>query len=111
MDVMPTVAGLAGIPYKTRAFGRDLFNPKFDSYRAAFSYNWNPPFNLSLIDQDFYFEYIPYNKKGLLIKHTESSSAESVKEKYPEKYKEMEELAKGMYESARYLLHHNPRLN
>ncbi len=111
MDVMPTLAGLAGIPYKTRSFGRDLFNPKFDDYRAAFSYNWNPPFNLSLMDNDFYFEYIPYNKQGLLIKHTESSAATNVKDKYPEKYKQMEDLAKGMYESARYLLHNNPRMD
>lgn len=111
MDVMPTLAGLTGIPYKTRSFGRDLFNPKFDDYRAAFSYNWNPPFNLSLMDKDFYFEYIPYNKQGLLIKHTESSAATNVKDKYPDKYKEMEDLAKGLYESARYLLHNNPRMN
>ena len=111
MDVMPTVAGLAGIPYKTRGLGRDLFNPKFDSYRAAFSYNWYPPFQISLIDKDFYFEYIPYNNQGLLVKHSEQQDNTNVKDQYPDKYKEMEALTKGLYESARYLLHNNPRMN
>lgn len=111
MDVMPTLAGLAGVPYKTRALGRDLFNPKFDEYRAAFSYNWYAPFNLSLVDKEFYFEYIPYNGQGKLIKHSENGADINVKDQYPEKYKEMETLTKGLYESARYLLHNNPRMD
>jgi phosphoglycerol transferase MdoB-like AlkP superfamily enzyme len=110
MDVMPTLAGLAGIPYKTRALGRDLFNPKFDTYRAAFSYNWYAPFNISLVDKDFYFEYIPYNQQGKLVKHSENPGDINVKDQYPEKYKEMEKLTKGLYESAKYLLHNNPKM-
>lgn len=112
MDVMPTIAGLAGIPYKTRTLGRDLFNPKFDDYRAAFSYNWNAPFNISLIDKEFYFEYIPYGGgRGTLVKHVDGQDNINVKDQYPEKYKEMEALTKGLYESARYLLNNNPRMD
>ena len=110
MDVMPTVAALVGVPYRTRSFGRDLFNPQFDNYRAAFSYNWSAPFNLSLIDKDYYFEYIPYNGQGLMVKYTSSTPNENIKEKNPEKYREMETLTKGLYETAKYLLHHNPHL-
>lgn len=110
MDVMPTVAGLAGIPYRTRSFGRDLFNPKFDKYRAAFSYNWSAPFNLSLLDDEHYFEYIPYNGQGKLNHVAGPNPGENIKEKNPEKYKQMEELTKGLYETARYLLHHNQHL-
>ncbi len=110
MDVMPTVAGLTGVPYKTRSFGRDLFNTKYDNYRAAFSYNWYAPFQLSLIDKDFYFEYIPYNGQGRLINHTAATPNDDVKDKFPDKYREMETLAKGLYESAKYLLHHNQHL-
>lgn len=110
MDVMPTVAGLAGIPYKTRSFGRDLFNPKYDSYRAAFSYNWYAPFHISLVDQDFYFEYITYNQQGKLIKHSDGPADVNVKDQYPEKYLEMEKLTKGLYETSKYLLHNNPRI-
>ncbi|MGZ3810017.1 MAG: sulfatase-like hydrolase/transferase, partial [Bacteriovorax sp.] len=110
MDVMPTVAGLAGVPYKTRSFGRDLFNPKFDNYRAAFSYNWYAPFHITLIDKDFYFEYIPYNNQGRLVHHSDKAPAEDSKAQFPDKYREMETLTKGLYETAKYLLHHNPHL-
>lgn len=111
VDVMPTLAGLAGIPYKTRSLGRDLFNPKFDSYRAAFSYNWYAPFHVSLIDQEFYFEYIPYSSSGKLVKWSENPEDINVKDQYPEKYKEMETLTRGLYETARYLMNNNPRMD
>ena len=113
MDIMPTLAGLIGAPYKTRSFGRDLFNPKFDTYRAAFSYNWYAPFNLTLVDKDFYFEYIPYNNQGKLVNHSLNSNTqneENLKTKYPEKYQEMEQLSKGLYETAKYLLYHNAHM-
>ena len=108
VDVMPTLAGMAGIPYKTRSLGRDLFNPKFDTYRAAFSYNWSAPFNISLVDSEFYFDYIPYNGQGKLVKYGESN--DNVKDMYPEKYKEMEALTKGLYESARFIMNNNPHI-
>ncbi len=110
MDVMPTIAGLTGISYKTRSFGRDLFNPKFDTYRAAFSYNWYAPFHVTLIDKDFYFEYIPYNGQGRLVKHSDLQPKEDVKDQFPDKYKEMQMLTNGLYESAKYLLHHNQHM-
>jgi phosphoglycerol transferase MdoB-like AlkP superfamily enzyme len=109
MDVMPTLAGLIGIPYKTRSLGRDLFNPEFDDYRAAFSYNWYAPFHLTLVDKEFYFEYIPYNGNSQLIKHDELDNTINVKDKYPEVYKKMEKLTKGLYESSKYLLYHNSK--
>lgn len=110
MDIMPTVAGLTGVPYRTRSFGKDLFNTKLDLNRAAFSYNWYAPFNITLINDDYYFEYIPYNDQGRLVKHSDPKPENDSKEKFPEKYKEMKELTKGLYESAKYLLLHNPHL-
>jgi hypothetical protein len=61
-----------------------------------------------LIDKDFYFEYIPYNGQGRLVRHTDAHPELNVKEQFPDKYREMENLSKGLYESARYLLHNNP---
>lgn len=110
LDVMPTLAGLAGITYSTRSLGRDLFNTEFDNYRAAFSYNWYSPFQFSLIDDEFYFEYNPASKIGKLNKYKESDKDIDVKNLYPEKYLEMEKLTKGLYESSRYLLHNNQRM-
>lgn len=110
LDTMATLAGLAGIPYKTRSLGRDLFNPQFDNYRAAFSYNWMPPFDYSLIDKDFYFQYNPESKKGFLIKYSENPDGVIVTDEMPDKYNEMKTLATGLYESARFLMNNNPKI-
>jgi len=110
MDVMPTIAGLIGSSYSTNSFGRDLFNSKHDNYRAAFSYNWYSPFHITLVDEEFYFEYIPYSKNGRMIRYKNSNELENAKDQFPEKYKEMEELTLGLYESAKYLLHNNLRM-
>jgi len=109
MDVMPTAAGLIGIPYKTRSLGRDLFNKEHDHYRAAFSYKWTAPYNLSFVDNNFYFEHIPYNSNSLLIKYKDKDNTENVKDKYKDQFEKMEKLTKGLYEAARYLLQHNPK--
>jgi phosphoglycerol transferase MdoB-like AlkP superfamily enzyme len=111
LDVMPTAAGLAGIPYKTRGLGRDLLNPAYDSYRAAFAYNWTAPFQINLIDSEHAFEFISYSQSGKLAHYSQDPSGANVKEQQPEKYQQMERLAKGLFETARYLLHHNPRMD
>jgi hypothetical protein len=44
------------------------------------------------------------------VKHSENPGDINVKDQYPEKYKEMEKLTKGLYESAKYLLLNNPKM-
>lgn len=109
MDVMSTIAGISGIKYSTRALGRDLANPKYDHYRAAFSYSWYAPFNVSLVDNEFYYEFIP-GGEAKLLKYSESPMDHDVKDQYPEKFKQMDELARGLYETAKYLLYNNPKI-
>jgi len=110
MDVMPSVAGIVGVPFKTRSLGRDLFNTENDTYRAAFSYNWYAPFHISLIDKDYYFEMIPSNDEGTLKKWNAENPNQEMKEIDKEKYQEMKRLTKGLYETSKYLLHHNPKI-
>ena len=40
VDVMPTLAGLAGIGYRSTTLGRDLLDPRFDSTRIAFTFQF-----------------------------------------------------------------------
>lgn len=110
MDIMPSVASIAGVPYKTRAFGRDLFNPELDHYRAAFSYNWYSPFHISLIDKDHYFELIPSTENGTLKRWSSDKPDEEMRETDVEKYNEIKKLTVGLYETAKYLMHHNQKI-
>lgn len=109
MDIMPTAAGLAGIPYSTRTLGKDLFNPVFDERRQAFIYEWyaNPP-RFGLIDEHFFFRQ-DTNGKGALFNLEDRTGAHNVAADYPETFKKMQDLSKGLYETTRYLLYHNPR--
>jgi phosphoglycerol transferase MdoB-like AlkP superfamily enzyme len=40
VDVMPTIASLVGIGYRNTSLGRDLLDPKFDSTRVAFEFQF-----------------------------------------------------------------------
>lgn len=40
VDVMPTIASLAGIGYRNTTLGRDLLDPKFDATRVAFEFQF-----------------------------------------------------------------------
>ncbi len=40
MDVLPTLASLAGIGYRNTTLGRDLLDPKFDATRVAFEFQF-----------------------------------------------------------------------
>ena len=37
VDVLPTVAGVTGTPYRNTTLGRDLLDPRFDGQRYAFT--------------------------------------------------------------------------
>jgi glucan phosphoethanolaminetransferase (alkaline phosphatase superfamily) len=40
VDVLPTLAGLAGIGYRNTTLGRDLLDPRFDATRIAFTFQF-----------------------------------------------------------------------
>ncbi len=40
VDVLPTLAGLAGISYRNTTLGRDLLEPRFDATRIAFGFQF-----------------------------------------------------------------------
>jgi hypothetical protein len=49
VDVLPTLAGLAGIGYRNTTLGRDLLDPRFDATRAAFTFQFNATGELGLL--------------------------------------------------------------
>ena len=112
LDIMPTIAGLTGIAYKTRGLGHDLFSPE-PKKRYAFGYNWYAPFNYSLIDEEFYYEFIPYSKSVTFLKHQSQEKdrldSQTWIQRYPDKFREMSELAQGFMSSSQYLLYHNSK--
>ncbi len=125
-DVWPTVLGLTGFKYPNASLGRNVFAVPKDQPHYAFSYvYYSNPLQIMLYDQEFiafgtekkiealyrYGGYKPINDQGSnLPEVTGEFYKVDLRDKYPDKFKEMSELLVGIFESSRYMLYHNPRL-
>lgn len=49
VDVLPTLAALAGIGHRNTTLGRDLLDPRFDATRIAFTFQFTGPGDLGLL--------------------------------------------------------------
>jgi phosphoglycerol transferase MdoB-like AlkP superfamily enzyme len=100
IDVLPTSLGLLGVPYLNTTLGRDLLalGPR------------GPHFSLigqeGVLDDEFYFRADPGAPR--LFRYRSGTATEDVHERYPEKVAELKRLQEALYETAKYLLYHNP---
>lgn len=108
MDVLPTVASLAGLPYINTTLGRDLMNKNFDKKRFAFhilDHGTNP--HIGLLGKDFYFVMNVDGTNKRLHLWKSDNPRENVIAKYPADAQEMESVARAIFETARYMRYHN----
>jgi len=108
-DVLPTLASLSGNSYRISTIGRDLFDPRYDDQRYAFkiSHFKNPP--ISLIGKDYYFKTRADGSEAGLYSMSATSERVDLSETYPEIRKKMEALTHGIYETTKYMVHHNKK--
>lgn len=107
VDVMPTIAGMTGRPYVNSTFGRDLFDPRYDDNRYAFTILHGPVPLIGLIGQDFYYNVMGDGSSPRLFKLDPRAPIENRLRDYPEITEEMHDLCMGLYESARYVRYYN----
>jgi phosphoglycerol transferase MdoB-like AlkP superfamily enzyme len=107
VDVLPTIAGLAGQPYVNSTFGRDLFDPRFDDRRHAFTILHMPVPHLGLIGADYYFTIKADGTGRQLFPTADGVPVTNVIEAHAETAREMEAICLGLYEFARYIRYHN----
>src|SRR5205085_2460082 len=105
IDVLPTVAGMAGISYTNTTLGRDVFHNR-DNNHYAFTITHDEG-RIGVVSDDFYFtKNINFKKEELhLLKDNISytpKQLDSVKAK-------MSELTSAYYETARWMLVHNKK--
>ena len=108
VDLMPTVCGLAGVSYKNRTLGRDLFHDAIPSEPLAMIVNKKvAEQHIAVVGQD---HYLSMQKDGSDVKLHELWSNEpwvDVKAKYPKITRSYSKRLKGIYETAKYMLYHN----
>jgi len=96
VDVLPTVASLAGVSYVNRTMGRDLFDLPAGAPRVAFV-------RMGAIDGEFFLAA----ELERLHRWRSDSPGENSRETHPDDYARMGRWYGALSHTARYLLHHN----
>ena len=108
VDVMPTIASLAGIPYLNNTLGRDLLDPKFADRRYAFTMHHFPAMpRIGVIGEEFVLSVNADGTKRRLHDYHSDAPRENVELEHPGQADKMEALALGLHETAKYLLYNN----
>jgi phosphoglycerol transferase MdoB-like AlkP superfamily enzyme len=108
LDVLPTVVGVAGASGVNSTLGRDLFDPAFAGRRHAFTIERiekNPL--LGLVSKDFYLQVSADRSQRELHRLDSPSPRDDVSADEPEAMAELEEIAFGLYQAARWMRYHN----
>ena len=107
VDVLPTIAGLVGVPYVNTTLGRDLLDPRFDSSRFAFTIDehFREP-KIGLVTGDIYLQ-IPTGGGPTRWADLRGDGATEIAAEDPARAHTLERLCRGLYEASRWLMYHN----
>ncbi len=108
VDVLPTLAGLCSIPYRNTALGRDLLDTA--SYTGkAFSFIYDPDgFYIGLIKGGYFYRKQFKTGKEEMASVLNNDSVSALDAHGPVK-EGMQQLAEGIYETAKYMLLKNKK--
>ena len=110
VDVMTTLANLTGHAHTNTTFGRDLLDERYDEKRFAFTIHHSSIPNIGLVGDEYYFRMRANGSDKNLFKLNTDNPRENFVEKMPELAAEMEQMASGYYETARYIMNNNAPL-
>lgn len=107
LDLLPSIAGLTGTEYTNTTLGRNLFDPRFDNDRFAFTVLHGKNSKLGLLGTNFYLSMLEDGSNTALFDIYAQDSRQNVIAKHPEQAAKMLELLHGIFETTKYMLHHN----
>lgn len=110
LDLLPTVAGLVGIEYDNTTLGRDLLDKRFDDQRYAFTISHNKISTLGLIGKNYYFRIQEDGSNPVLTDLNAQDTTKNLVQEHEALAQQMRELTFGIFETTKYLLHHNKPL-
>jgi phosphoglycerol transferase MdoB-like AlkP superfamily enzyme len=109
-DLLPTVAGLLGIEYTTRTMGRDLQQPAPEGERAVPVVLREGTFPLiGAVTKDFLVQMNHDGSEPSMHDLASPQPLENVADQYPDEYQRLLPLARGLYETSRFMLYDNVR--
>ncbi len=104
VDVLPTIAGIIGIPYVNKTMGRDLLHIKDTTSNTAFFIDHDVR-NIAVIRGDYLFQHHLLNNQELMVRINNNDPIS--KEMTNDMYNYMHELTFGFYETSKYMLFNN----
>src|SRR3990172_5113713 len=108
VDILPTVAGLADVPSLNSTLGRDLFDPRFEGTRYAFTIgNQSATPEIGLVGKDYYFLMLADGSRKSLHEYGSDTPREDVAGRYPVVAEQMETLTRAIFETSRYMPYFN----
>lgn len=108
VDVMPTVAGLLGLQYTNTTLGRDVLRPAPEGERASFVVLQEGPQPVyGMVTRDFLVRMNHDGSNATMHDLASETPRDDVSENYPDIFQRLSQLARGTYESSRYLFYRN----
>jgi len=107
IDILPTLSGLISKPHTLTTFGRNLLDTQFDDQRYAFTIEQARIPTIGLVGERYYLKIQP-DGKNLSLYDTQSDKPRTdVSQQQPVITQQMRDLTLGIFETTRYLRHHN----
>ena len=108
IDVLPTVAGMLGLNYRNTTLGRDFQMPAPEGERANFVVLREGPSPIyGMVTKDFLLQMNADGSNASLHDLHSDTPKQDVSTTHPEVYERLFKLARGQYETARYLFYDN----
>ena len=107
-DLMPTAAGLAGIAYNNQTLGEDLLHRRYPGNRWALTVNRKHAYpRIGVIGERYYLTMYHDGTDVRFHDIWSETPLKDLKEAHPEETEVFESMARGLYETAKYMLYHN----
>ncbi|MCO7610857.1 sulfatase-like hydrolase/transferase [Pseudomonas chlororaphis] len=109
-DLLPTVAGMAGMPFTNGAMGRDIQQPAPEGERVVPLVLREGTFPvIGGVTKDFLLQMQHDGSGATLHDLASNTPREDVAQEHPQEFERLLELTRGMHEGARLMLYRNVR--
>jgi len=107
VDILATMAALAGQGYTSTAMGRDMFETRYEDKRYSFTISHSNPARIGMVGEKFYFKMLSDGTQAGLYEVYSDTPLKDVAKEYPKLNEKLKKLTLSYYHSTQYMAYHN----
>ena len=107
VDVMPTLASLAGLPHTNHSLGSDLLDPNINMNRFVFTMEHGKPLVISSVGKNLMFADNILNTQPNLYDLNSKAPRKDISKNNVKEAERLKSLTFGIYETIKYMRYHN----